>query len=68
MDVFCVGPKVHVGNTSNIITMETSAGGVKDTGKIRGKKTLQNESHLMSRRVGDVFHNILEMKLSTQPG
>lgn len=68
MDVVCVGPKVHVGNTSNIITMETSAGGDKDTGKIRKKVTLQNESHLMSTRVWDAFHNILEMKLSTQPG
>lgn len=41
---------------------------VSKTQERSGRKTLQNESHLMSKRVGDVFHNILEMKLSTQPG
>lgn len=42
MDVVRVGPKVHVGNASNTITMETGPSGDKDTGKNRKKDHRMN--------------------------
>lgn len=42
MFVVRVGPKVHVGNTSNNITMETSPRGDNDTVKNRKKDHRMN--------------------------
>lgn len=50
MDVVCAGPKVHVGNTSNTITMETSAGGDQRHSKEQ-KKTSQNEPNESHNKV-----------------